>query len=343
MPFYVGLDVSQKSTAICVVDDRGQRHWRGVSATEPAAIASMVVRHAGADARVGVETGAMTPWLVHGLRGSGLIVDCLDARRVKAALQMRLNKTDQNDAEGLAHVVRTGWYRSVHVKSLDAHRARSLLGARAQLVGMRTRLSNMIRGVLKTFGMLPGSGRGLRFDRCVEALLEDQAQIAGIVRPLLTAWRQLGEQIAIFDKAVQRQVRADPICRLLMTVPGIGALSSLVYVSTVEDPGRFTRSRSVGAHLGLTPRRYQSGEIDRSGRISRCGDGLARTLMYEAAIVILHRVKRALKLKDWALAIAQRAGPGKARVALARKLSVILHSIWRSGQPFCWSGQPSAA
>jgi transposase len=256
---------------------------------------------------------------------------------------MRLNKTDQNDAEGLAHVVRTGWCRSVHVKSLDAHRARSLLGARAQLVGMRTRLSNMIRGVLKTFGMLPGSGRGLRFDRCVEALLEDQAQIAGIVRPLLTTWRQLGEQIAIFDKAVQRQVRADPICRLLMTVPGIGALSSLVYVSTVEDPGRFTRSRSVGAHLGLTPRRYQSGEIDRSGRISRCGDGLARTLMYEAAIVILHRVKRASQLKDWALAIAQRAGPGKARVALARKLSVILHSIWRSGQPFRWSGEPSAA
>ena len=343
MPFYVGLDVSQKSTAICVVDERGQRHWRGVSATEPAAIASMVVRHAGADARVGVETGAMTPCLVHGLRGLGLVVDCLDARRVKAALQMRLNKTDQNDAEGLAHVVRTGWYRSVHVKSLDAHRVRSLLGARAQLVGMRTRLSSMIKGVLKTFGMLPGSGRGLRFDRCVEALLEDQAQIAGIVRPLLTAWRQLGEQIAIFDKAVQRQVRADPICRLLMTVPGIGALSSLVYVSTVEDPGRFTRSRSVGAHLGLTPRRYQSGEIDRSGRISRCGDGLARTLMYEAAIVILHRVKRASQLKDWALAIAQRAGPGKARVALARKLSVILHSIWRSGQPFRWSGQPAAA
>ncbi|WP_426000363.1 IS110 family transposase [Caulobacter sp. DWR1-3-2b1] len=194
MPFYVGLDVSQKSTAICVVDDSGQRHWRGVCATAPAAIASMVVRHAGSEARVGVETGAMTPWLVHGLRDSGLIVECLDARRVKAALQMRLNKTDQNDAEGLAQVVRTGWYRSVHVKSLDAHRARSLLGARAQLVGMRTRLSNMIRGVLKTFGMLPGSGRGLRFDRCVEALLAGQVEIAGIVRPLLTTWRQLANR-----------------------------------------------------------------------------------------------------------------------------------------------------
>lgn len=340
---YVGLDVSQKTTAICVVDRQGGRCWRGVCATDPSAIAALVRRHAGPDAKVGVETGSMTPWLVHGLRGAGVAVECLDARRVKAALQMRLNKTDQNDAEGLAQVVRTGWYRPVHVKSLDAHRARSLLGARAQLVGMRTRLSNMIRGVLKTFGMLPGSGRGQRFDRRVEVLLEDEPEVAMIVRPLLDTWRQLGEQIATFDKAVQRQVRADPICRLLMTVPGIGALSSLAYVSTVEDPERFSRSRAVGAHLGLTPRRYQSGEIDRSGRISRCGDGLARTLMYEAAIVILHRVKRASHLRDWALAIAERAGPGKARVALARKLSVILHSVWRSGQPFRWSAGAAAA
>ena len=343
MPFYVGLDVSQKTTAICVVDPHGGRRWRGACATDPSVIASTVSRHAGADAKIGVETGSMTPWLIHGLRGAGLNVECLDARRVKAALQMRLNKTDQNDAEGLAQVVRTGWYRAVHVKSLDAHRARSLLGARAQLVGMRTRLSNMIRGVLKTFGMLPGSGRGQRFDQRVEALLEGEPQVAAIVHPLLETWHQLGKQITTFDKAVQQQVRADPICRLLMTVPGIGALSALAYVSTVEDPARFSRSRSVGAHLGLTPRRYQSGEIDRSGRISRCGDSLARTLMYEAAIVILHRVKRASHLKDWALAIAQRAGPGKARVALARKLSVILHSVWRSGEPFRWSAEASVA
>jgi transposase len=343
MPLYVGLDVSQKTTAICMVDGRGERRWRGVCATDPTTIAARIVRHAGADARVGVETGAMTPWLVHGLRQAGILVECLDARRVKAALQMRLNKTDQNDAEGLAQVVRTGWYRPVHVKSLDAHRARSLLGARAQLVGMRTRLSNMIRGVLKTFGLLPGAGRGLVFDRHVEALIEGEPQVALIVRPLLDTWRHLGQQIATFDKAVQRQVRADPTCRLLMTVPGIGALSSLVYVSTVEDPERFSRSRAVGAHLGLTPRRYQAGEIDRSGRISRCGDSLARTLMYEAAIVILHRVKRTSQLRDWALAIAQRAGPGKARVALARKLAVILHSVWRSGEPFRWAAGATVA
>jgi transposase len=336
MPHSVGLDVSQKTTAICVVDAEGRRVWRGTSPTDPDPISQLIFKHAGADAKLGVETGAMTPWLVHGLRAAGLDVAVLDARRVKAALQMRLNKTDQNDAEGLAQVVRTGWYRSVHVKSLDAQQARSLLGARAQLVGMRTRLSNMVRGVLKTFGLLPGADRGLRFDRRVEAMIEDTPEVALIVRPLLATWRHLREQIAVFDTAVQRRVKADTTCRLLMTVPGIGALSALAFVSTIEDPARFSRSRSVGAHLGLTPRRYQSGEIDRSGRISGCGDALARTLMYEAAIVILHRVKRALHLKDWALAIAERAGPGKARVALARKLSVILHSVWRSGEPFRW-------
>lgn len=343
MPHYVGLDVSLKTTAICVVDEQGRRLWRGVCATDPEAISARVLRHAGTDAKAGVETGPMTPWLVHGLRSAGLDVTCLDARRVKAALQLRLNKTDANDAEGLAQVMRTGWYRPVHVKSLDAHRARALLGARAQLVGMTTRLSNMIRGVLKTFGLLPGAGRGLRFDRKVEALLEGAPEIGLIVHPLLATWRQLREQIAVFDKAVQRQVRADPVCRLLMTVPGIGALSSLAYVSTVEDPRRFSRSRAVGAHLGLTPRRYQSGETDRSGHISRCGDSLARTLMYEAAIVILHRVKRPLHLKEWAAAIERRSGPGKARVALARKLSVILHSIWRSGEPFRWTPRALAA
>ena len=340
MARFVGLDVSQRLTWICVVDDIGRRLWRGQCATDPGHIAKVVRRHAGDDARIGIETGPMTPWLVHELRAQGLDITCLDARHASAALKMQMNKTDQNDAEGLAQIMRTGWYRSVHVKSLDAHRARSLLGARAQLVGMTTRLSNHIRGMLKTFGLLPGAMRGLPFDRRVEALLADRDDLALIARPMLVAWRHLREQIAAFDKEVRALAKNDPTCRLLMSVPGIGVVSVLAYVSTVEDPTRFRRSRTVGAHMGLTPRQYQSGEVDRSGRISRCGDTLARTLLYEAAVVILTRVKRASSLKDWALAIAKRSGIGKARVALARKLSVILHSIWRSGEAFRWSEQP---
>jgi len=342
MPYFVGLDVSQKTTSICVVDANGRRIWRGVCATAPEQIEQKVKRHAGDGARIGIETGAMTPWLVHELRGRGLDVVCLDARHARAALKMQINKTDQNDAEGLAQIMRTGWYRSVHVKSLDAHRARSLLGARAQLVGMRTRLSNHIRGVLKTFGILPGGVRGMRFDRRVEAQLVDRPDLEPIVGPMLATWRQVREQIKAFDKAVRALVRKSVECRLLMSAPGIGPLTVLAYVSTVEDPERFARSRAVGAHLGLTPRQYQSGEVDRSGRISRCGDTLARTLMYEAAVVILTRVKRSSGLKDWALNIARSSGHGKARVALARKLSVILHSMWRSGEPFRWSAPVAA-
>jgi transposase len=343
MTCFVGLDVSQKMTALCVVDNAGRRLWRGQCPTVPEQIRIFVRRHAGDDARIGIETGAMTPWLVHELRNLGLEVVCLDARHARAALEMQINKTDQNDAEGLAQIVRTGWYRSVHVKSFDSHRARALLGARTQLVGMRTRLSNHIRGVLKTFGLLPGAMQGLPFDRKVEALVLDRSDVALIVRPMLIAWRQLREQITAFDKAIRMLVKSNSACRLLMSVPGIGVLSALAYVSTVEDPARFAQSRSVGAHLGLTPRQYQSGEVDRSGRISRCGDTLARTLLYEAAVVIMARVKRASSLKDWAQAIARRSGAGKARVALARKLSVILHSVWRSGQPFRWSEYVNAA
>lgn len=343
MAHSVGLDVSQKTTAICVVDASGARVWRDVCTTDPGLIEAVVRRHAGHNANVGVETGAMTPWLVHELRRRGLQVICLDARHARAALKMQINKTDQNDAEGLAQIVRTGWYRSVHVKSLDAHRARALLGARAQLVGMRTRLSNHIRGILKTFGVLPGGVRGMRFDHRVESALVERPDLEPIIAPMLTIWRSVREQIAAFDRIIRALVKESPDCRLLMSVPGIGPLTGLAYVSAIEDPRRFTSSRSVGAHLGLTPRQYQSGEIDRSGRISRCGDGLARTLMYEAAVVILTRLKRPCSLKDWALAIARRSGAGKARVALARKLAVVLHSIWRSGEPFRWSTPANSA
>jgi transposase len=337
MPYYVGLDVSQRTSSVCIVDNKGQRIWRGACPSDPDEIAGTVRRHAGADAQVGLETGPMTPWLVHALRDRELEVICLDARHARAALKMQINKTDTNDAEGLAQIMRTGWYRAVHVKSFDAHRVRALLGARQQLVGMATRISNHVRGVLKLFGILPGRTRGLRFDRRIEACLAARPDLTPIVAPMLEAWRELRAQIAVFDRWIRQAAKQDPACRLVMSVPGIGPVSGLSYVSTIEDPSRFRNSRAVGAHLGLTPRRYQSGEINRSGRISRCGDSLVRTMLYEAAIVIQTRVRRPNALKEWADAIAARSGTGKARVALARKLSVILHAIWRSGEPFQWS------
>jgi transposase len=343
MTNYVGLDVSQKTTTLCIVDGEGHRQWRGECVTSPEHIAQAVLQHAGAKASIGIETGPMTPWLVHELRSRGLDVICLAARHARAALRMQLNKTDRNDAEGLAQIMRTGWYRAVHVKSFDAHRARALLGARLQLVGMVTRLSNHIRGVLKTFGMLPGSVRGGSFAERVELLVAERPDVAPIVRPMLAAWSKLREQVTAFDKAVRTEVKQNRECRLLMSVPGLGPITVLAYVSAIENPNRFRRSRLVGAHLGLTPRRYQSGDVDRSGHISKCGDTLARLCLYEAATVIMTRIKRPLDLKVWAAKIAKRSGTNKARVALARKLAVILHSIWRTGEPFRWSPRETVA
>ena len=295
------------------------------------------------DAQIGIETGSMTPWLVHELRRRTLSVVCLDARHARAALKMQINKTDRNDAEGLAQIMRTGWYRAVHVKSFEAHRARALLAARLQLIETTTRFSNHIRGVLKTFGLLPGTVRGLRFDARVELLLEGREELALIVTPLLVAWRQLREQIAVFDKSILALVRASPVCRLLMSVPGIGVLSVLAYVSTIEDPARFSSSRSVGAHLGLTPRQYQSGEVDRSGRISRCGDSLARTLMYEAAVVILTRIKRELRTEE--LGVGDRAQVRQRQGARRPRPQAVGHSpaVWRSGEPFRAASTQAAA
>ncbi|PVE22757.1 IS110 family transposase, partial [Microvirga sp. KLBC 81] len=155
MTYYAGLDVSQKETTICIVDAQGRRLWRGKTATNPEAFAQILHWH-GRDLRVGVETGPLMLWLVHGLHRHSLEVICLDARHAKAALAMQLSKNDRNDAEGLAQIVRTGWYRSVHVKSFEVHRLRALLGARRQLVGMTTQLSNHIRGILKVFGLVAG-------------------------------------------------------------------------------------------------------------------------------------------------------------------------------------------
>lgn len=335
---FVGLDVSQRLTSVCVLDERGGRVWRGKCATDPAAIQEVVrARAGGAAVRLGVETGPLTPWLVRELGKRGLDVTCLDARQARAALALRPNKTDANDAGGLAQILRLGWHRSVHVKSCDAHRTRAALGARMQLVGMTAELSNHVRGVLKVFGLVVEGARGGLFANRVEVLVADRPEVAAVVRPMLEAWRALRGQVAACDMALRREAKARRECRLLMSVPGVGAITALAFASAVDDPARFGGSRDVGARFGLTPRRHQSGETDRVGAISRWGDGLVRAHLCEAANVPLGRVRRWSPLKAWAVRLAQRGGGTKARVAPARKLAVVMHAIWRSGEPFRWT------
>ena len=259
---------------------------------------------------------------------------------------VKRQKNDAADAEAICEAAQRPTMRFVAVKSEAKQASAAVFRSRDILVGQRTQVINAIRGHLAEYGLVAPQGPS-HVEQLIAQIEDPNSTVPQAARTclkvLVGTLRHLQTQVATLDAEISARAKADATARRLMSVPGIGVVSVLAYVSTVEDPDRFTRSRSVGAHMGLTPRQYQSGEVDRSGRISRCGDTLARTLMYEAAVVILTRVKRASGLKDWAQAIAKRSGAGKARVALARKLCVILHSIWRSGEPFRWSEQPAGA
>lgn len=334
MTLYVGLDVSQKATEICVVDADGARVWRGQCAADPEAIASTLARHAPGAARVGMETGPLAIWLWHGLRAIGIPVDCIHARHVAAALSLQINKTDTNDAHGIAQVARSGWYRAVGVKSLENCRIRALLTARGQLVAIRTGLSNQIRGLLKTFGVTLGAGVGGTFEAAVIARCPTDPLVHDAILALLATWRTAGQRKRDLERQLVRLAREHDVCRRLATVPGIGAVTSLAFVTTIEDPMRFRRSADVGAFLGLTPKRYQSGDVNIVGRISKAGDRMMRSLLFEAGNAIVTRLRKDNALRRWGVTLVARVGARKAKVAVARKLAVILHRIWLDGTEF---------
>lgn len=278
MGSYVAFDVSLRSTSVHVVDEAGRCLWRGKCASEPDVLAAVVRKRAPEVIRVGMETGFLSTWLCRSLIELGVPVVCMDARQAKAVLSVRPNKTDANDAEGLAQLLRTGFFREVRVKSWDGMLLRNLIGARRQLVRTEVDLANQLRGILRTFGLaLPPGGGGRQFEAFVRERASMRAGLELIVLPLLEAWRAVRDRVLVFDKAAVAAARRDRRCRLLMTAPGVGAITALTYVGTVEDPGLFGGGHAVGAWLGLTPSRYQSGEIDVLGRISRNGGPVLRT------------------------------------------------------------------
>jgi transposase len=336
MAYYAGLDVSLEQTSVCVVDAAGTVVLERRTATEPAAIADGLAGLPEAPARVLLETGGLTPWLWHELSGRGLVVHCIDARRAKAQLALRPHKTDRNDARGLAEIARMGWYANVRVKSLDAHALRARLAARAHLVATARDLGNQLRGLLRSFGLVVGKGQG-KFEPRVSTLVQGCPALRQVADALLAARRAVLAEVERLDRVLLREARDDVTCRRLMTVPGVGPITALAYHSTIEDPSRFGRARDVGAYVGLVPRRHQSGEVDRSGRISKQGDALLRGYLYEAATVLISRLQRPCALRAWARALAERIGLKKARVALARKLAVLLHHLWRREENFRWA------
>jgi transposase len=336
---YAGLDVSLETTSICIVDEDGRVAAERKVATCPDAIAQELRANAPGLVRAGIETGPLSVWLWGELKRRELPILCLDARHANAGLKMMPNKTDRADARGLAQIVRTGWFRQAYVKSPESHTIRALLAARKQLVGMRCRLENEIRGTLRTFGVRFGKRTGGFTRRAAEIMAEDLAALPAIrftVDALLRSRAALLEQIRAFDGRLRALVRRQAICRRFTTVPGIGTITALAVYAAIDEPSRFRNSGTVGAYLGLTPRRYASGETDRSGRISRRGDGLTRTHLYEAANALLTRGGAFSGLKAWGLRLARKAGFRKAKTAVARKLAVILHAMWKNGTEFHW-------
>ena len=330
---YVGLDVSLKDTAVSVRRG-GKRVWRGKCPSDPKALAALIRKHAPAAERVVFETGPLSVWFYHELSAEGLPAICIDARHAKAALDMAANKTDANDADGLAHLAEVGFYRVVRVKGFDSMLTRTLVAGRGQLRKTIGQLSNQIRGLMKTFGLVVPQGAGRVFEGHVRRLLADDAALARIMLPILEAWRSLRSRAAELDRQLITAARTNEASALLMSIPGVGAVTASSYVAAIEDPANFRSSRSVGAWLGLTTRRYQSGEVDYGGHISRRGDTHLRALLYEAAATVLTRVTADSALRTWGLALREKLGFKRATVAVARKLAVIMHSMLRSGQRF---------
>ena len=343
MKYFAGLDVSLEETAICVVDETGRITREVRASSEPQALAGALRKIDLPLERIGLEACSLTAWLHDGLRAEGLAAICIETRAANAAMKTMPNKTDRNDARALAQIMRTGWFRQVHVKSRQCRLWRSLLVSRRTVLNEMRTIENVVRAILREGGIKLGTPSRTRFAGRVRELAGGDPEVMPLVAPLLAILATMLEQFAHLTKRVLDIARDEDVCRRLMSVPGVGPITALAFRATVDRPERFRRSRDVGAHLGLTPARYQSGETDIQGRISRCGDELARTALYEAAHSLLVRSKKWSSLRVWGMGVARRRGMARARVAVARKLAVILHRMWSDATEFRFGKEPGAS
>jgi len=342
MDYFAGLDVSVKDTSVCVVDDTGKITREVRVASEPDALLAVLRDPTYRFKRIGLEAGPLSQWLFSAL-ATDLPVICVETRHMRAVLKAQINKTDRNDARGIAQMMRVGLYRPVHVKTLRSQKLRMLLIHRKLLQSKAIAVDNDLRATLRNFGLKVGMVGATKFEARIKELVENFPDLFLLVEPLLVVRRVLREQIGVLHRRLLAVVRDDEVCRRLMTVPGVGPVVALTYRATVDVPARFRRSKSVGAVFGLTPSRDQSGETDRPGAISRCGDAMMRTALYEAAQSMLVHSTRWSWLKAWAMKIARHRGMKRAIVALARRLAVIMHRIWVDGTEFRWTREAAAA
>jgi len=343
MEHFAGMDVSVKETCVCIVDEAGKIVREVKVASEPDALLAVLKSPIYCFKRIGLEAGPLSQWLFSELTEIGLPVICVEARHMRAVLKAQINKTDRNDARGIAQMMRAGLYRPVHVKTLRSQKLRVLLTHRKLLQSKTIAIENDLRATLRNFGLKVGVVGTMKFEARIKELVQNVPDLAVLVEPLLVVRRALREQISLLHRRLLGIVRDDEVCRRLMTIPGVGPVVALTYRATVDVPARFRNSKAVGAVFGLTPSKYQSGELDRNGAISRCGDEMMRVMLYEAAQVLLVRSTKWSWLKAWAMQIARRRGLKKAIVALARRLAVVMHRIWVDGTEFRWTREQAAA
>ncbi len=343
MKYFAGLDVSLEETAICVVDETGQILKETRTASEPEALDAVFSALGLPLERLGLEACSLTAWLHGELKAAGWPVICIESRRAKAAIGAMPDKTGRNDARAIAQIMRTGWFRAVHVKTSACRSWRSLLIARRTVLNEMRSIENVVRAILRETGLKLGTPARKDFIGRARELIGGVDAVVRMIEPLLEIPGVMLREFARLTKQILDVVRNEPICRRLMSAPGAGPLTALAFRATIGQPERFRKSRDAGAHLGLTPRRYQSSETDVQGRVSRSGGELARTALYEAAHSLLVCSKKWSSLRAWGMTIAKRRGMARARIAVARKLAAILHRMWVDGVEFRFGSEKAAA
>ncbi len=334
MKHYAGIDVSLEASSVCVMDEHGKIVREGKTASEPEQLRGWLAGLELDLERVGLEAGPLSQWLHAGLKGAGFAVELLETRHVRAAFKTMPVKTDRTDAQGIAQLLRLGWLRPVHCKSLAAQELRVLLSSRRLMKGQLRQVELSLRGLLRNFGLKLGRLSDKAFEARVRALTDGHPLLEDVAAALLASRAALRGQYAVLHRRVLVAARRSQDAKLLMTTPGVGAVVALSYAAAIDDPARFSSSRRVGGYFGLSQRRYQSGQTDRTGRISKMGDKAVRACLYEAAHVMLTRTTRTSALKTWGEGLAKKIGPRKAKVALARRLAVVMHHMLVDRRPF---------
>lgn len=348
MEYYIGLDISQKQTSICIVDEKGKVIAESKTLTNPCDIYDWIGKQKGVEQKkirhVGLEAGAMSNWLCTELRKLGLPIICLETFQAHRFLKTCRNKTDKNDARGLAQLVRMGgeFIQPVSIRTQTSQALRTLLTLRQALVNQKVNLENNISGCLKPFGLLVprGNVKAATFEaRVREALCKGEdkgVHLEDAMMASLSAYNQICQQIGRLTKQIEAAVKQESVCRRLMTAPGVGPIVALSFMTAVDDPKRFSADDDIGAYFGLTPKQYQSGETDLRMSISKMGNSMTRSHLVQAATVILCGCKKWSSLRAWGMKIAKRRGFQKARIAVARKLAIILHRMWINETDFLW-------